>query len=152
MSRKASDRCEPESVARLLAGPAFRRSRDVAVDLLEDPTGLQHLIDRADAVMAGWADRDSSALLTVDMACAVIEAHVEDLREGRRWRDEPDAEREEARYIVVTAALHLLVTDLADAGPERGSEAAAEADRRVREFADLVRWATWSPQNLLSAH
>ncbi|TWE11311.1 hypothetical protein BKA23_0073 [Rudaeicoccus suwonensis] len=131
-------------VAALLAGPVCRRLRAVAADVIDDPAALQRLLDRADAVVGDCEDADPIATLALDVAWSVLVVHVEDLQEGRLWRDEPDAECDEARYTVLVAALQRLVADPPDGG--------SDAQEKLRDLTELVRWVTWAPQNLLPAH
>ncbi|TWP37898.1 DUF1232 domain-containing protein [Leekyejoonella antrihumi] len=108
-------------VTRLLASPAFRRSQLAAAAIAEDPRALQKLLHQVETHAFGVGRlKDTSSGVDVDIACAVVEAHIEELLEGAGSGPADRSCDEDAHHRLVVAALHYLVMDddvIPDAGP-----------------------------------
>lgn len=97
-------------ISRLLASSPFRRSRLVAASLVDDPEGLQCLLTGVEEHRFGTVPAGELARgVDLDIACAVVEARIEELHEGHPATTYTCAQ--DARLRLVVAALHYLVTE-----------------------------------------
>lgn len=88
---------------------AFCQARNDAGAIVDDPGALRGLVRRVDEVQfAVDSIRDHPEGIKVDMACAIVEAHVEELEEGMTVERTAAVD---ARLRLVTAALCYLVED-----------------------------------------
>ena len=90
--------------------------------IVDDPVALQQLLHRVESHEFGIGRlSDAAGGVDVDIACAVVEAHVEELLEAHVAGVEPERScTDEARRRLVIAALHYLVMEndvVPDSGP-----------------------------------
>lgn len=88
----------------LLASPAFTSSRRAVRYLVDYPDRLRGLIDDVEGKrFPGWDAQDPLQRVPVDIACAVLEARVEELEAAPADKPLPAATE---RLNLVVAALH----------------------------------------------
>lgn len=96
-------------ITTLLASPAFTSSRRAVRHLVGHPGRLRELIDLVEAKrFPGWDAKDPLQRVPVDIACAVLEARVEELESVPSGGRAPDATE---RLNLVVAALHYFARD-----------------------------------------
>lgn len=101
---------------RLLASASFQRSRRAAARIADDASALVELLGQVAAHEFGIGQLpDISGGIDIDIACAVVEAHIDELASGTA--DDGTAIAD-ARCRLVIAALHYLV-DTEDVIPDR---------------------------------
>ncbi|NNG38199.1 DUF1232 domain-containing protein [Flexivirga sp. ID2601S] len=106
------DAIEGIGLARLLASASFRRSREVAAQLAGDAAGLRQLLaDVERKVFAVGSLTSSPRGVHVDIAGAMVEAHLEELTEPGLTAERRAVLTSDPRPRVVIAALHYLVTE-----------------------------------------
>ncbi|GGB26885.1 hypothetical protein GCM10011492_16460 [Flexivirga endophytica] len=115
---------------KLLASAPFQRCRHEAARTANDPTALTSLLDRVAAHEFGIGQLpDTRGGIDIDIACAVVDAHIAELNAGDGTSAIADA-----RCRLVIAALHYLV-DKNDVIPDDLPEG------HVDDVA-VLRWAT----------
>lgn len=117
------------------ASIAFRASREVAKRMLGDPMALRWLLHVVETRLRDETSTRVATHLHLDIAEAIVEAHVEELVEptltvGRRAQLEADA-----RCLLVVTALHYLTMPPCPAVP--GVVADSEV---LRWVTDVVRY------------
>lgn len=95
---------------------AFSSARMSAGSIVDDPAALRSLVRQVDRIQfAVDSLRDHPEGIKVDMACAIVEAHAEELELGSAARS--GSASADARIRLVTAALCYLVKQ-SDAIPD----------------------------------
>lgn len=122
----------------LLGSSVFARSRAVAHRIVHDAPGLRGLLGQVERKeFGGRAAPDDAGQVHVDIACAVVEAHLEEMEtQPFQQRDDHAQGHHLARVRLVVAALHYLVTEH-DLVPDH--HPAGHLDDLA-----VVRWATRS--------
>lgn len=120
----------PPPLDKLLLSMPFQRCRHVAARTVNDHTALAGLLEKVAAHEFGIGQLpDAQGGIDIDIACAVVEAHIDDLASG----DATDVVAD-ARCRLVVAALHYLV-DMNDVIPDNLPSG------HVDDVA-VMRWAT----------
>ncbi len=133
-------------IVRLLASPGFRRSRLAAAGLVDDPKALEKLMATVDAHRFSIdAVGDVTRGIDLDIACAVVEARIEELHESPAARAAPSCVQS-ARLRMVVAGLHYLVTE-----HDGGRPSDAGPPRHTVGDAAILRWITGIAQGEISA-
>lgn len=120
----------PPPLDKLLTSTPFQRCRHQAARTANDPAALSRLLEKVAAHEFGIGQLpDARGGIDIDIACAVVEAHIAELTTG----DTTDLVTD-ARCRLVIAALHYLV-DMDDVIPD---------NLPVGHFDDVavLRWAT----------
>ncbi|WP_018157360.1 hypothetical protein [Demetria terragena] len=126
-------------IATLLASPAFMSSRRAVRHLADRPDRLRELISSVENKrFPGWDPHDPLQRVPVDIACAVIDARVEELETLPRGAPIPGATE---RLSLVVAALHYFARD-DDLIPDQ--ELSGHIDDVM-----LLRWAVHQVQSEL---
>ncbi|WP_446666126.1 DUF1232 domain-containing protein [Flexivirga sp. B27] len=114
----------------LLSSASFRRCRQQAARTANDPQSLAALLDQVAAHEFGIGQLpDSGGGVDIDIACAVVDAHLADLRSG----DGTGALADARCRLVVAALLYLVDRD--DVIPDH------LPDGHVDDVV-IMRWAT----------
>lgn len=93
---------------KLLSSAAFRRCRHRATHAANDPEALSALLDQVAAHEFGIGRLpDVGGGIDIDIACAVVDAHLAELRSG----DAPSAIADARCRLVVAALFYLVDTD-----------------------------------------
>ncbi len=107
----------------LLESRQFRRSRLAAAALVDDPKGLAKLMATVEARRCGIVPMDNvTTAVDFDIACAVVEARIEELHECPTTVGAAYSCRRGTRLRLVIAVLHYLVGERAR--PGRADDAA----------------------------
>lgn len=115
---------------KLLTSLPFQRCRHEAARTANDPMALSDLLEKVGAHEFGIGQLpDAKGGIDVDIACAVVDAHIADLTSGDTINPVADA-----RCRLVVAALHYLV-DMNDVIPDN------LPNGHVDDVA-VLRWAT----------
>lgn len=87
---------------------AFRASREVAKKMLGDPTALRWLLHVVETGLRDEAKTHVATHLHLDIAEAIVEAHIEECLEPTLTVHRRDQLRADPRCLLVVAALHYL--------------------------------------------
>lgn len=109
---------------------AFRASREVAKGMLGDVSALRWLMRVVETRLRADGGTDVATHVHLDIAEAIVEAHVEELLEPTLTAERREQLQADPRCLLVVAALHYVTMPPCPAVPGRIDDIA------------ILRWAT----------